>query len=242
MSTTPIGEIVQCSASRFIAQCVDVPRPVTPRLYDPPPLGSLVKAVIRGEGRRLPLPVEAPAERDPFADSFSPNNASVSWSSEVSFAYALVCGSETTTLDAGRRPAALGYGDEEEMLMQQPQISELLRTEFTAHVVGHVLAEDGRIRRYLPDCGPRIHSPVYPCTPEEALSLTADLTFLRSAFQFAGSSRDDVAIDDVVSACLRRTASLHPNPDGYLRAAARSLAILLPGEYNRLQFIIRSLQ
>ena len=32
----PIGEIIEAGTTAFVAQCLEVPREIVPRLYDPP--------------------------------------------------------------------------------------------------------------------------------------------------------------------------------------------------------------
>ena len=53
ISNKPIGEIIEAGTTAFVAQCLEVPREIVPRLYDPPPFGSFVKI-----GK--PAPVAAP--------------------------------------------------------------------------------------------------------------------------------------------------------------------------------------
>ena len=43
MTDKPIGEIIEAGTTAFVAQCLEVPREIVPRLYDPPPFGSFVK-------------------------------------------------------------------------------------------------------------------------------------------------------------------------------------------------------
>ena len=81
--------------------------------------------------------------------------------------YALVYGANTASLEPSRRPSALGFADEDEMRRQQPQIFELLRTEFSGLLVAYSEGDGKALRRHLPPMPPRIHSRVYPCTPAE---------------------------------------------------------------------------
>src|SRR4051812_33834383 len=53
--------------------------------------------------------------------------------------FGLVYSSTTASLDPGRRPVARGHNliREEDIYLEHPQISHLLRTEFRALVIGH---------------------------------------------------------------------------------------------------------
>ena len=55
MTDNPIGEIIEAGTMAFVAQCLEVPRQITPKLYDPPPLGAFVK-LCKPTRRRLRLP------------------------------------------------------------------------------------------------------------------------------------------------------------------------------------------
>ena len=57
----PIGEIIEAGTTAFVAQCLEVPREIVSRLYDPPPFGAFVKI-----GR--PPPAPSPAQAAPLMD------------------------------------------------------------------------------------------------------------------------------------------------------------------------------
>ena len=171
MTDKPIGEIIEAGTTAFVAQCLEVPREIVPRLYDPPPFGSFVKI-----GKPAPVTPNSAAarhrrraeEEDPFA--LPPNAASPAFQTGDGLppaVYALVYGANTASLEPNRRPSALGFADEDEMRKQQPQIFELLRTEFSGLLIAYSEGDGKPLRRHLPPLPPRIHSRVYPCTPEE---------------------------------------------------------------------------
>src|SRR4051794_22221609 len=81
----------------------------------------------------------------------------------------------TATMDAGRQTQAL-HLPPERLAERMPQLALLLRTCFTAVVVGYA---EGDIRPYLPPLPPEIHRFVYPCVPAEVEALTAEPDFLR---------------------------------------------------------------
>ena len=238
--TSPIGEIVEAETMSFVAQCLEVPRQHTPHLYDPPPLGAFVK-IGRPAAPASPLePLAAPGgEEDPFA---LPMPAPPPDTSALPPAiYALVYGACTSSLEPSRRPSALGFADEDELRSQQPQIFELLRTEFSGLLVAYTPGDGKPLRRHLPPRPPRIHSRVYPCTLDEVRMLTADLSFLRAILTPSGGAPAGMPSDELASACLRQARDAHPNDAEFLLRAGRTLAMLLAEEYDRLQAILRNI-
>jgi hypothetical protein len=243
ITNKPIGEVIEAGTTAFVAQCLEVPREIVPRLYDPPPFGSFVKI-----GKQTPVEVPPPLgiegdaeEEDPFAAAFDP--APMQASSGLGLppaVYALVYGANTASLEPNRRPSALGFADEDEMRLQQPQIFELLRTEFSGLLIAYSEDGDKPLRRHLPPLPPRIHSRVYPCSSEETRLLTGDLSFLRGLLLPSGGALAGVPSDELAAACLRMAREAHADDQAFLLRAGRTLATLLATDYERLQAILRN--
>jgi len=250
MSDKPIGEIIEAGTSAFVAQCLEVPREPVARLYDPPPFGSFVKIAATANplapssgGTRLQaspeLGAEEADEEDPFALPSLPRREARSEGAALPPAvYALVFGANTTSLEPSRRPSALGFEDEDEMRRRQPQIFELLRTEFSGLLVAY--SEGKGLRRHLPPKPPRIHSRVYSCDPAETRALTEDLSFLRSVLLSSGGALSGVPADELVAACLRQAREAQTDDQAFLLYAGKTLATLLADDYERLQAILRN--
>ncbi len=241
---SPIGEIIEAGTRAFVAQCLEVPRQIVPRLYDPPPLGAFVKI---GRPQAMPpappeLGAEGPTEEeDPFARPFIGGlDAAGAGTPLPAATFALVYDACTTSLEPSRRPSALGFADEDEIRSEQPQIFELLRTEFSGLLIAYAPGEGKPLRRHLPPTPPRIHSRVYPCSPEEVRALTADLSFLRGVLLPSGGVLGGVPTDDLAAACLRGAREAHPDDGAFLLRAGRALASLLAEDYERLQAILQS--
>lgn len=240
----PIGEIIEAGTTAFIAQCLEVPRQIVSRLYDPPPFGAFVKLC-----KPDPSPQETAAapteisgdEDDPFAASASSAGYIPGTGEELSAAvYALVYGANTSSLEPNRRPSALGFVDEDEMRRQQPQIFELLRTEFSGLLVAYSPGDGKPLRRHLPPRPPRIHSRVYACAPEETRLLTEDFSFLRGILLPSGGALAGVPSDELAAACLRMARECHPDDGAFLLRAGKALATLLANDYERLSAILRN--
>lgn len=244
MLNKPIGEIIEAGTTAFVAQCLEVPREIVPRLYDPPPFGSFVKI-----GKPAPVSEMPPAtalfepenEDDPFAEFAAPAPLAVRTGAGLPPAvYALVYGANTASLEPNRRPSALGFEDEDEMRNKQPQIFELLRTEFSGLLIAYSEGGDKPLRRHLPPLPPRIHSRVYPCSPDETRLLTEDLSFLRSVLLPSGGALAGVPSDELAAACLRQARDSHPDDQAFLLRAGQTLAKFLANDYERLQGILRN--
>ena len=242
MSNRPVGEVIEAATTHFIAQCLEVPRQDIPKLYDPPPFGAFIKIgrpPVAAEARIEVEPRIELEEDDPFAAPQLDSSAATGENLGPAV-YALVCAANTVSLEPNRRPSALGFEDEDEIRARQPQIFELLRTEFSGLLLAHSVGDGKGLRRYLPPTPPRIHSRVYGCDPAEVRALTADLGFLRSLLAPVGGPLTAVPADELVAACLRHAREAQFDDQGFLLRAGRTLATLLSDDYDRLQAILRN--
>ncbi len=151
--------------------------------------------------------------------------------------YGVVCNASTESIDPGRRPLARGREESEEgnIYRQHPQLSRLLRTTFDTLVIGH--GQGDALHHYLPPRPPRVHSFVYLCEGDEVRRFTRSLDFLAILLSARVAS-----VDEVVSACLRQAAGAHDDERAFLVRAGKELAVLLGGELNRLNAILRRIK
>lgn len=150
--------------------------------------------------------------------------------------YGVVSRAETTSIEPGRRPIARGREEveEEDVFRSSPQLARLLRTDFTAMVVGH--EEGQKLHHYLPPRPAKIHSFVYLCDAEEIEKFSQSLDFL-SILVGVG-----LQADELIAASLRHAAAAHQAPGDFLTRAGRELAVLLGGETSRLNTILRRIK
>ena len=150
--------------------------------------------------------------------------------------YAVVSDAATTSIEPGRRPIARGMeeADEEDIYRSSPQLAKLLRTEFAALVVGH--KEGQKLHHYLPPRPARIHSFVYLCDAEEVETFSQSFDYL-SILVVAGGQADEL-----IAASLRHAAAAQRVPRDFLIRAGKELAVLLGGETNRLNNILRRIK
>ncbi len=148
--------------------------------------------------------------------------------------YGIVCNATTTSIEPGRQPIARGKDEtsEEAIYQSNPQLSKLLRTAFSALVVGH--RQDDKLHHYLPPQPARIHSFVYLCPPEEVKAFSQSFDFLNMLV----NTRLPVATDELIAACLRQMSQVYEDRRAFLVAAGKELAILLSGDFNQLKAIL----
>ena len=152
--------------------------------------------------------------------------------------YGIVYYATTGSLEPGRRPIARGKDEDTEAGIYQssPQLSKLLRSEFSALVVGHKTGDN--INQYLPPGPARIHGFVYRCSPDEIKEFGRSLAFLNMLV----SAHLPVAVDEIVPAALRLMSQSQEDPRGFLVAAGKELAVMLGGQFNQLRAILGRLK
>jgi len=146
--------------------------------------------------------------------------------------YGLVFNVVTSSIEPNRR--AMAYGKtEEELRKEQPQIFELLKTEFQAHLVGY--RDQTGIKQILPSQPPRIHSFVYACSLAEVREFTRQCDYLRTLFTIS-----QVPPDELIIATIRNTLDAHgEDSPHYLVQVGKELSRLLRDDYDRLSSILR---
>ncbi len=151
--------------------------------------------------------------------------------------YGVVCNAATESIELNRRPIARGREEatEEGIYRQNPQLSKLLRTTFDTLVIGH--GQGDELHHYLPPRPSRVHSFVYLCKQDEVCRFTRSLDFLPILL---GTRAE--AVDEIVSACLRQASCAHDDQRAFLVRSGKELAILLGGELNRLNAILRRIR
>ena len=145
--------------------------------------------------------------------------------------FAIVYNVFTHSIEPNRRPMAYGK-TEEELRLEQPQIFELLRTEFQALVLGYL--DDGDPVHILPPQPARIHSFVHECEAADVQRFTGNCDFLRSVI-----NTTSVPTDELLVAALRYAYKAHGHSMDYLVEMGKELSRLLRDDYDRLSSIIR---
>ena len=148
--------------------------------------------------------------------------------------YGIVYNATTTSFEPGRRPIARGKDEttEEGIYQASPQLLKLLKSEFSALVVGH--RQGDKLYHYLPPKPARIHGFVYLCSPEEVKEFSQSFDFLNILI----NTRLPVSSDELIAACLRQMSQVYEDRRAFLVAAGKELAILLSSDFNQLKAIL----
>ena len=150
--------------------------------------------------------------------------------------YAVVYAIHTGGLEPGSRPVLRGRDGmrDEAIFDQNPDLVQLLRTEFSALIIGY--QEGASLRTYLPPSPPRLHWSVVECNQPEIARLTQRLDYFRTIL-----SASEAPIDALLAANIRLAAESGLDPAGFRIRAGRELATLLKHDYPRLTAILRAL-
>jgi hypothetical protein len=117
-----------------------------------------------------------------------------------------------------------------------PQLLKLLRSEFTAIVVGY---QDGnKIYQYLPPQPARIHSFVYSCQLDEVKEFSQDFSFLNILI----NATLLIPSEELIAATLRQMSRAQDDPNTFLVAAGKVLADLLSADFTKLKNILGRLK
>jgi hypothetical protein len=151
--------------------------------------------------------------------------------------YGIVGHAATAGLEPGRKPIARGREEasEEGVYQSSPQLTKLLRSEFTAAVVGY--KDGGKIYQHLPPQPARIHGFVYLCQPDEVKKFSNTFGFLNILLNAALPT----PVEELISAALRQMSLAHDDSRAFLVAGGKELAGLLSNDFIRLKNILARL-
>lgn len=145
--------------------------------------------------------------------------------------YGVVSHVEHASIDPSRRAIPLGRSWEE-LEREQPQVRELLTTEFEAICVAFTEA-DGAICAYLPPLPPRVHDFVEACTSQEIAELTDDLGFVRTL----GACGLPI-VGELIAASIRCAGSHREDQERFVVRAGREVADLFRMDHEQAMAII----
>lgn len=148
-------------------------------------------------------------------------------------AFGVVYQAETGGVDGAHRPIALDLS-RQQLRERQPQVFDLLRTDFAAAIVAH--RRDGRLRHHLPPFPAQVHDFVYPCSETDVLLVTGKLDFLRALLAFS-----EGPADELVAAVVRQATMARGGDRAFRLEAGRTLTRLLKHDYGRLSAILAML-
>jgi len=152
--------------------------------------------------------------------------------------YGVVYSATTSSLEPGRRAIARGKDEtsEEDIYRSNPQLLKLLRSEFSALVVGY--RQDDKLHHYLPPRPARIHGFVLLCPAQEVKEFSQSFGFLNILV----NTNLPIATEELTAACLRQMSQAYEDGHAFLVAAGKELAVRLGGQFNQLKAILERLR
>jgi hypothetical protein len=141
-------------------------------------------------------------------------------------------------MEPGRKPIARGKdaATEEAVYESSPQLRKLLKSEFTAAVVGY--RKDNKIHQYLPPQPAHIHGFVYLCPPQEVDEFSKSFNFLNILINAAVP----IPIEEIITATLRQMSRVSDDSRAFMVAAGKELANILNSNITRLKNILEKLK
>jgi len=153
--------------------------------------------------------------------------------------FGIVTHIQTGSIDPMRTPFAY-QKTEAELMAEQPQIFEFLKTSFTAHVVGHrVMTPDAPL---LYQCAPTpspIHGFVGQCPPEQAITFFARTDYIPLLF---ANTQTILNLDELLLAIVSYRTSLGPIPQNELDEFCQAFTILTGNDYRRLKLLLKRIE
>ena len=152
--------------------------------------------------------------------------------------YAVVAFGRTGGIDPSRRAAKRGNAQvsDAEVYRQHPELNRILRTEFSAVLVGW---DEGKgIQQRLPSQPPPLHYSLYSCARETVANFTSQLVYLRLLLNAVG----DISPDQLVAANVRAMYAARSDDHDWLERAAKELASLLKNDYERLMNVLLAIE
>ena len=153
--------------------------------------------------------------------------------------YAVVSYGTTSGLDPGRHAVRRGSDtvSDAEIYRQHPELTRVLRTEFSAVLVGWEDAA-GRIRQRLPAQPPPLHYSVHACDAATVTRFSEELTYLRLLLDTAG----ELSPEQLLAANIRATYAARGDDAEWLERAGREVASLLKSDIERLMGVLVAIE
>jgi len=150
--------------------------------------------------------------------------------------FGIVSYSQTLGLDPTRRPIPRGkyLDDESEIYSANPQLNQLLTTEFKSIIVGHHY--QGEIKLFLSPTPPKIHSFVNKSSHEDIIKFSQHIEFLEPIINSNQPQSDDIVVSFI------KYAYDEINDNRFIKESSRKLASMLKHDTYRLNSILRKLK
>lgn len=143
---------------------------------------------------------------------------------------------QTGSMDPIRYPFAY-QKTEEELLREQPQIFEFLKTTFSCLTIGY--KENNTLFYQLAPEPPKIHSFVCNASPELITEFFCQEQYLHTLFAL---SNQLFSLDELLLALLKNLANLKVITQPNLAAFIQTFSLLIDNDYKRLKLFLQRAQ
>jgi hypothetical protein len=144
---------------------------------------------------------------------------------------------ETGSMEPGRYPFPY-QKTHEQLLAEQPQIFEFLKTTFSCISLGY--ADKGKIYYLTPPEPPLIHSFIAPSLPEQSRLFFAHNSYLNLLF---GAANLVPSMDELLLALLKGKNTLNPLKNGsFLNDFIENYNLLIGNDYRRLKLFLERIE
>ena len=144
--------------------------------------------------------------------------------------FGLVYQTQTGSMDPTRYPFPY-QKTEQELLAEQPQIFEFLKTTFMSMTVGYL--DHGHMVHLLAPEPPHIHAFVQEATKEQAVAFFSNEQYLHLIF---GAAAQPINVDELLLATLKYQKPLGILTHERLKRYVQTYGLLIGNDYRRLKF------
>jgi hypothetical protein len=145
---------------------------------------------------------------------------------------------QTGSLDPIRQPFPY-QKTEAELLAEQPQIFEFLKTTFTVQILGHIDKSQNKIYYLLPPTPCKIHSFVKECSADIVTGFFKESLYLHILFKFLSQNPN---FDELLLTILSRLSVQNILTPDLLDDFYQTFSLLTGNDYRRLKLFLRRVE
>lgn len=145
---------------------------------------------------------------------------------------------QTGSMDPMRSPFPY-QKTEQELMIEQPQIFEFLRTTFKVQILGYQSSKHQQITYLLPAKPSKIHSFVSQCSPELIKTFFQKADYLHLLFAFANQIPN---IDELLLALLNRLTEQEQLSQEHFESLCEVYSLLIGNDYRRIKLFLQRVE
>ncbi|MEK7434044.1 MAG: hypothetical protein AABZ74_12990 [Cyanobacteriota bacterium] len=138
------------------------------------------------------------------------------------------------SIDSVHRPTAMNLS-RQELRLQQPQIFDLLKTDFSAITIGYIFED--KLYQGIPPHPPQIHDFVYTCDYKEIALITEKKDYLRTLLNSGVSLSEEL-----LEATIRYGYYSRGCNRDFLVSSGKELSSLMKDNYDKLSSILKKIK